>query len=66
MMSLAPMPEGYCDLHCHLLPNVDDGAKTLEDALEMARPGYHTLVCSGIPNEGEAERLALKYRSEIK
>jgi len=25
------------DLHCHILPGVDDGAKTLEDALEMAR-----------------------------
>jgi len=33
------MPEahGLCDLHCHLLPGVDDGAKTLEDSLAMAR-----------------------------
>ncbi|NTX62676.1 protein tyrosine phosphatase [Myxococcus sp. CA051A] len=28
---------GFVDLHCHLLPAVDDGARTLEDALEMAR-----------------------------
>jgi protein-tyrosine phosphatase len=28
---------GYVDLHCHLLPGVDDGARTPEDALEMAR-----------------------------
>ena len=28
------------------------------DAMERARPGYHTLVRSGITNEGEAERLA--------
>jgi hypothetical protein len=27
-------------------------------AMERARPGYHTLVQSGIINEGEAERLA--------
>ena len=28
------------------------------DAMEQARPGYHTLVLAGIPTEGEAERLA--------
>lgn len=25
------------DIHCHILPGIDDGAKNLEDALEMAR-----------------------------
>lgn len=28
------------------------------EAMELARPGYHTLILAGIPNEGEAERLA--------
>jgi len=28
------------------------------DALELAQPGVHTLIRSGITNEGEAERLA--------
>jgi protein-tyrosine phosphatase len=28
---------GYVDLHCHLLPAVDDGAKDLGESLEMAR-----------------------------
>jgi protein-tyrosine phosphatase len=28
---------GRVDLHCHLLPGVDDGARTEADALEMAR-----------------------------
>jgi hypothetical protein len=28
------------------------------EAMERARPGYHTLVQTGIINEGEAERLA--------
>ena len=28
---------GLCDLHCHLLYGLDDGAKTLDETLEMAR-----------------------------
>src|SRR3954447_15582889 len=28
------------------------------EALEVARPGYHTLALAGTPNGGEAERLA--------
>jgi hypothetical protein len=28
------------------------------EAMELAQPGYHTLILAGIPNEGEAERLA--------
>jgi len=27
------------DLHCHILPGIDDGAADLEDALDMARQG---------------------------
>lgn len=38
------------DLHCHILPGIDDGAKTLEDALEMARiavaDGITTTACT--------------------
>jgi hypothetical protein len=28
------------------------------DAMELARPGYHTLVRAGITSEGDAERAA--------
>jgi protein-tyrosine phosphatase len=41
---------GYVDLHCHLLWGVDDGAKTVEDSLEMARAlvdvGFSTVAAS--------------------
>src|SRR5262249_21747324 len=36
-MPIDALPQGRCDLHCHLLYGVDDGAKTLGEALEMAR-----------------------------
>jgi protein-tyrosine phosphatase len=28
---------GFTDLHLHLLPNIDDGARSMDDALAMAR-----------------------------
>lgn len=29
--------DGMIDIHCHLLPGIDDGARTLAEALDMAR-----------------------------
>jgi hypothetical protein len=34
------------------------------EAMERDRPGYHTLIQAGIPNEGEAERLARSTPTE--
>lgn len=43
------------DLHCHLLPGVDDGPETLAESIAMARTAYedgiHTIVVT--PHEGE-------------
>ncbi len=35
---------GYIDLHTHILPGLDDGARTMDDALDMAQ----TAVDSGV------------------
>ena len=29
------------DIHCHILPGIDDGPETVEESLEMARAAYH-------------------------
>lgn len=38
------------DLHCHILPGIDDGAKSLEETLEMARiavsEGIHHIIAT--------------------
>src|SRR5438046_1890302 len=40
----------YVDLHCHLLPGIDDGAATLDDALVHARrldaEGVRDVACT--------------------
>jgi protein-tyrosine phosphatase len=41
-------PGGFTDLHCHLVPGVDDGSKNLEDARlglrKMVQAGIQTIV----------------------
>ncbi|GAB4177247.1 MAG: tyrosine protein phosphatase [Geothermobacteraceae bacterium] len=62
------------DLHCHILPGVDDGADSLEVALEMARlaakDGVSTLVATphvpdcGLNREQIAARTA-EFQQEL-
>jgi hypothetical protein len=35
------------------------------DAMELARPGYHTLVKGRITSEAEAEKLARSFRPTV-
>jgi hypothetical protein len=44
----------------HGKPNVVNAVCKQDEweAMERAKPGYHTLILAGITNEGEAERLA--------
>lgn len=49
------------DIHCHILPDFDDGASSLEEALEMARMAYLSGVTdiAATPHfRGEREQLA--------
>lgn len=56
------------DIHCHILPGVDDGAQSLSEALEMARLaadcGVTDLVATSHfrGDEMEMDRLAEMYR----
>ncbi len=57
------------DLHCHLLPGIDDGAKDLATALEMARvavaDGIHTIACTPHIYPGLYENNAAGIRRAI-
>lgn len=57
------------DLHCHLLPGIDDGAVDLPMALEMARmaaaDGIHTVACTPHIYPGMYENTAEGIRAAI-
>jgi protein-tyrosine phosphatase len=44
------MHEPFADIHCHILPGIDDGAKNWDESLAMARlaadDGTHTIVAT--------------------
>ncbi|MGX7196883.1 tyrosine-protein phosphatase [Enterococcus olivae] len=49
------------DLHCHILPGVDDGADTIEDSLAMAKKaisqGITHILCTPHHNNGRYENV---------
>ena len=58
------------DLHCHMLPGIDDGAVDLDMALEMARlsvaDGVHTLACTPHIYPGLYENTAQGIATAVK
>lgn len=56
------MKQGYVDIHSHLLPGVDDGAQSLEEAMEMLKIAYE----EGIRTIIATPHYALEDRAETR
>src|SRR6185312_8015218 len=60
---------GVIDLHCHLLPGIDDGSSDLEMSLAMARmaskDGIRTIACTPHIYPGLYENTAEGIRKAI-
>ncbi len=54
---------GYVDLHLHLLPGVDDGSKTMEDSLAMARALVSLGYTEAAPSPHNRSEYASKARA---
>lgn len=54
-----PLRTGFVDLHLHLLPGVDDGSKSLDESLEMAR----ALVSLGYTKAAPSPHHRAEYAS---
>ncbi len=57
------------DLHCHLLPQIDDGPKSLGESLEMARiavaDGVRILACTPHITPGVYANSGPQIRSAV-
>jgi len=57
------------DVHCHILPDIDDGAESLEDALEMGRKavqdGVTAIVATPHHRDGEFENDDARVRDQV-
>jgi protein-tyrosine phosphatase len=62
-------PNGMVDLHCHILPGIDDGAADLETSLAMAKiaveDGIGTIACTPHIYPGLYENTAKGIRAAI-
>ena len=58
------------DLHCHILPGVDDGAQTVTDSIAMAQKavqeGIHTIVATPHHQNGKYINEQYFYYSSSK
>jgi len=65
----SPTPGGMIDLHCHMLPGIDDGAPDLDEALAMARvavaDGIRVTACTPHIYPGMYENHAAGIRLAI-
>ena len=59
------MPEKknqYIDIHCHILPEVDDGARNLEESLTMLRQEVKQGVAGSYPDSASETEQTQHYR----
>lgn len=62
------MTDGIIDMHTHILPGVDDGARTMEDSLEMARVAVNSgvRVMVATPHSNREPRFASQVESRVR
>ncbi|MFS0562937.1 CpsB/CapC family capsule biosynthesis tyrosine phosphatase [Terribacillus sp. 179-K 1B1 HS] len=57
------------DIHCHILPGVDDGARTMEDSIAMARSaiaqGIHTIVATPHHRNNQFDNYRVDIMSRV-
>ncbi|WP_442596741.1 tyrosine-protein phosphatase [Neobacillus sp. D3-1R] len=57
------------DIHCHILPNVDDGSQSLADSIAMAKmavsEGIHTIIATPHHKNGKYENTKMGILEQV-
>ncbi len=56
---------GYVDLHCHLLPGVDDGSPSMEASLKLAAEAVHNGVSHALVTPHHLNREYVNHKAAI-
>lgn len=61
--------EEMIDIHCHILPEADDGAKSLDESIEMAtaavKEGIHTIIATPHHKNGKYENTKMSIIQQV-
>ena len=57
--------KGMIDLHCHLLPAVDDGAQNLEESLAMAEKAVEQGITGIFPSFNSSKKRFFAYNGTL-
>lgn len=55
----------YIDMHCHILPHVDDGAKDMEETVKMLKEAYEEGIRYIVATPHQHPKRGMATRSEI-
>ena len=57
---------GYIDMHCHILPEVDDGAQSIEQTVQMLRLAYQDGIRCIIATPHHHPKRGMEYPDRLK
>lgn len=54
------------DVHCHILPGIDDGSRSIEESMEMIREAYEVGFTAIISTSHYIEESSIRQRQKGK
>lgn len=69
-METVKMTTGICDMHCHILPKLDDGSKSVDETIqaieEGVRQGIRTMIATPHFYPGSTRQMCRRFCKRLK